>query len=86
VAAGVVQNGKDVHEDAQLKHRNHFWHLDHAENGRSAFSGPPIRLSKTACELKPSPLLGEHNEYVLKEFLGMSEEEIVEAVVEGVLQ
>ena len=86
VAAGVVQNAKDLHEDAQLKHRGHFWHLEHAEAGRIAYSGLPVRLSKTAYELKPSPLLGEHNEYVLKEFLGMSDEEIAEVIIAGVLQ
>ena len=86
VAAGVVQNAKDLHEDAQLKHRGHFWHLDHAECGRVAFSGPPIRFSKTSFELKPSPLLGEHNESFLKEFLGMPDEEIAEAAMAGVLQ
>ena len=86
VAAGVVQNAKDLHEDAQLKHRRHFWHLDHADCGPVAFSGPPMRFSKTACELRPAPLLGQHNEYVLKEFLGLSDNEIAEVVIAGVLQ
>jgi len=31
-------------------------------------------------------LLGEHNEYVLKEILGMSDEEIVELVVAEVIE
>jgi crotonobetainyl-CoA:carnitine CoA-transferase CaiB-like acyl-CoA transferase len=31
-------------------------------------------------------LLGEHNEYVLKEILGMSDEQIVELVVAEVIE
>jgi len=34
----------------------------------------------------PAPLIGEHSEYILKEFLGMSDEEIAELVVGEVLQ
>jgi len=43
-------------------------------------------LSKVPCELRRAPLLGEHNEYALKEILGMSDEEIAELVVEGVIE
>ena len=41
-------------------------------------------LCKTPRELnKPSPCLGEHNEYVFKQFLGMSDEEIAEHIIDG---
>jgi benzylsuccinate CoA-transferase BbsF subunit len=86
VAAGVVQNEKDIHDDPQLKHRQHFWHLMQGGVGPVAFSGPPMRFSKTPCELRPAPCLGEHNEYVLKEILGMSDDEISDVVIAGVLQ
>jgi crotonobetainyl-CoA:carnitine CoA-transferase CaiB-like acyl-CoA transferase len=46
-----------------------------------------FKLSK--CPNSPkfaAPLLGEHNEYVLKEFLGMSDEEIADLMAEGVLE
>jgi len=33
----------------------------------------------------PAPLLGEHNEFVCKQILGMSDEEIAEALVEQAL-
>jgi crotonobetainyl-CoA:carnitine CoA-transferase CaiB-like acyl-CoA transferase len=32
---------------------------------------------------RPSPLLGEHNEYVLREILGYSEEDFNRLVAEG---
>jgi benzylsuccinate CoA-transferase BbsF subunit len=43
-------------------------------------------LSKTPCEIRRAPLLGEHTEYAFKEILGMTDEEIEEYVVEGVIE
>jgi crotonobetainyl-CoA:carnitine CoA-transferase CaiB-like acyl-CoA transferase len=31
----------------------------------------------------PSPCLGEHNEYVFKELLGLTDDEIAEHIIEG---
>jgi len=47
---------------------------------------PSFILSKCPCEVKRSPLLGEHNEYALKELLGMSDEEVAMLIKEGVLE
>ncbi len=46
--------------------------------GPSYYNNYGWRLSKTPAQHKPVPLLGEHNEYVLRDFLGMSDEEIAE--------
>lgn len=87
VGAGVVENGEDLLEhDPQLKHRHFFWELDHAEVGKDYAPGPSFVLSKSTCELRPAPLLGEHNEYALKEMLGMSDDEIAELVIEEVIR
>ena len=81
--AGVVQNARDVLEaDEHLKARGYYQYLDHAETGRSAYDGAPFVLTKTPGSLRsPAPLLGEHNEYVCKEILGLSDDEIAEALV-----
>ncbi|MBI3931108.1 MAG: CoA transferase, partial [Chloroflexi bacterium] len=87
VAAGVVQTGEDLLEhDPQLKHRRFFWELDHPEIGSYHALGPAFKLSKSPCELRPAPLLGEHNEYVLKQILNLSDDEIAELVIEGVVE
>ncbi|MFC1977206.1 CoA transferase, partial [Chloroflexota bacterium] len=87
VAAGVVQTGEDllVH-DPQLKHRHFFWELDHPEIGKYRAHRHAFVLSKSPCEVRRSPLLGEHNEYALKEILGMSDGEIAEMVIEGAVE
>lgn len=83
VPAGVVENARDMLDnDDQLKERGYYVYLDHPETGRSAYDGPPFRLSKTPGVLRtPAPLLGQHNEQVCKEILGMTDEEIAEALI-----
>ena len=87
VAAGVVKTVEDVMEhDPQLAHRHHYWRLDHPEIGEYVAPGPPFKLSKSPAELRSAPLLGEHNEYAMKEILGLSDDEIVELTIEEVLE
>lgn len=85
VAAGVVSTSADLHQDPQLKHRNHFWTMDHRELGPFSYFGQAAVLSETPAQPRmPSPCLGEHNEHVCKEILNMSEAEFDELLVEGV--
>ena len=84
VAAGVVQTPEDLRNDPQLEHREHYWMLDHPTMGHRAYDGPSFRLSETPAELtKAAPLLGEDNEYVYKDIVGMSDDEYVEHLVSG---
>ncbi|MBI4297942.1 MAG: CoA transferase [Chloroflexi bacterium] len=87
VAAGVVATGRDLHEDAQLKHRKHWRVLDHPEMGPTAYNSPPFRLSRTPWQPRlPAPLLWQHTVYVLQEILGLSDEEIASLVESGALE
>jgi benzylsuccinate CoA-transferase BbsF subunit len=76
VAAGVVQDAKDICGDRQLKERECFWRGNHKELGEFSYLGQPSRLSMTPAKLfREAPVLGEHNEYICLEILGMSEAE-----------
>ncbi len=87
VPAGVVQNGKDLLYDPQLKSRNHYWSMHHDELGDYPFMAPSIMLSKTPHEARmPAPCLGQHTQYVCQEFLGMSDEEFVRLLADGVFE
>ncbi|MFH1381616.1 MAG: CoA transferase [Chloroflexota bacterium] len=87
VAAGVLETNQDMMEhDPQLKHRHFFRELDHPETGPYHAPGSAFNLSRATYELKRAPLLGEHNEYVLKELLSMSDSEIAKLSAEGVLE
>lgn len=87
VGAGVVQTAEDILvHDPQLKRLHFFWEVDHPVIGKHYSAASPFILSKSPCELRPAPLLGEHSEYAYKEILGMSDEEIAELVIEGVIE
>ena len=86
VPAGVVYHAADLFDDPQLVHRGHFKRLDHKEMGPYHIATSCFRLS--GCNnspTAPAPLFGEHTEMVLKEFLGMDDDEIAELVIEEVL-
>jgi len=87
VPAGVVQNAEDLFRDPQLKHRRHFAPLDHPEMGRYHISTSVFHLSRCSNgPISPAPLIGEHNEPVLRTILGMHDDEIAALVEEGVLE
>ena len=84
VAAGIVENTKDLNEDTQLKERECFWTGEHPKLGRFSYLGQPSRLSKTPAMLyRNAPCLGEHTEYVCRELLGMSQDEFDACLMEG---
>jgi len=86
VGAGVVANAKDVAEDPQLGHYHFFHELDHPEMGKLSFyHGPIFRLSKAPYEVGRPPLVGEDNDYVYTKLLGISDEEWVQLMAEGVI-
>jgi benzylsuccinate CoA-transferase BbsF subunit len=87
VAAAVVQNAKDLYNDVQLKERECFWVSEHKEIGQISYLGQPSILSKTKSELyKGAPCLGEHTEYICREFLGMSQAEFDLYLVKGIFE
>ncbi len=86
VAAGASLNVKDLVSDPQLKARRFFIDIKHPVLGDMTLPGLPWR---PAGRLKGNygrpPLLGEHNDYVFGELLGLSAEEIAELKDEQVI-
>ncbi len=87
VPAGVVQNAQDLLEkDPHLKERQLLVQLRHPVIGTFGHQAPPFKLSKTPANVKRSPCLGEHSEYVCTKFLGMTDEEFVNLASAGVFE
>ena len=87
VRAGVCQRASDRYErDPQLRSRD-WWHvLDHAEIGPSEYDGVLPKLSESPGSLeRAAPVLGQHTHEVLREVAGMTDEEIAEHEAMGVL-
>ncbi len=77
----------DAFEDPQLRHRGHFVALEHPLMGECFYERNGFRLSQADAGYdRTSPLLGEHNEMVLGELLGMSSAEMERLREEGVLE
>ena len=60
--------------------------MEHPTTGVDWIAGVPWKLSETPAKVHRASLLGEHNDYVLGELLGLSKEEIASLKEEGVLQ
>ena len=86
VAAGVVQNASDLANDPQLRARSLFIELDHPELGKTIADATPIKLSETPARYsRAAPVLGQDNDYVYGNLLGMSEDELAELKKQGVI-
>jgi len=86
VAAGVVQDASDLANDPQLKQRGFFVELDHPELGKTISDATPIRLSDTPAKFnRAAPTPGQDNDYVYKQLLGMSGDEVIQFREQGVI-
>lgn len=86
VTATASLNVKDLVHDPQLKEREFFIETEHPVLGRLVLAGLPWRPEGTRYgNYSKAPLLGEHNDYVLGELLGLSREEIARLEEEKVV-
>ena len=87
VPAGIVQSPEAMHADPQLQHRGHYWRLQHPVMGERTYDGPAFRLSKTPGRLsKAAPCLGEDNDYVWREIVGIEEDEYYNLLADGAFE
>jgi crotonobetainyl-CoA:carnitine CoA-transferase CaiB-like acyl-CoA transferase len=85
IAAGIVQSCLDLHADPVLAGWDFFQWLEHPARPPGPYEGHALRLEATPGQLRwAAPTLGEHTALVLRELLGMSEEEIARLVESGV--
>ena len=86
VAAFPSLSREELAHDPHLIERDIFMEVEHPEAGRQTFLAPPWKLSTTPAEItRHSPLLGEDNEYVFCDLLGMPVEEFATLVGEGII-
>ncbi|MDP6173769.1 MAG: CoA transferase, partial [Rhodospirillales bacterium] len=76
IHAYPVNTIADLFTDPQLAHFGIWQKRVHSVVGEHHYCNPPFTLSATPGDiLGPAPCLGEHNEIVFKEFLGISDED-----------
>ena len=86
VPMGAVNTIDQIVAHPQVAARGALVESTHPVAGTVTMTGPPVRLSDTPGSVRsPAPLLGEHTEQVLRERLGMSENEITRLRNAGVI-
>jgi benzylsuccinate CoA-transferase BbsF subunit len=87
IDAGRVNNFADLHADPQLAHRRHFRSVEHPVIGTHLVEAWGMRFSSAQeVEPRPAPCLGEHNQYVYRDLLGMSDDEYQALEDDGVFE
>ena len=86
VAAVPSLSNQEIYDDPHLNERDFAATLEHSVIGKQSVLNPPWKLSETPAKVSlPGPLLGEHNDYVLGELLGLSADEIAQLKEEKVV-
>ena len=86
VPNGPINDIAQVFEEPQVKARGVKIELDHAAAGKLPLVASPMRFSGTPLEYRLAPpLLGEHTDQVLKDFLKLNETEIAKLRTDGVV-
>jgi len=87
IPAAPINNIEQVVNDPHIAGaREMFVEVDHPKAGKMKITGSHIKLSDTKpCIKAPAPLLGQHNEEVYKDFLGLSADEIAAMKKDGLL-
>ena len=86
VAAEPVLSAKDLLEDPHFKERGAFEEVTHMDAGTHLYAGIPWKLSRTPGAIRrAAPLLGEHNQHILQQLLGMGQRQIDELQQQSVI-
>lgn len=86
VPAYPVMSARGVLNSDHLREREFFPIVRHRISGPSPIPGVTFRFAGDRARVRgPAPLLGEHNEYVYRELLGMSEERFESGLASGLI-
>jgi formyl-CoA transferase len=85
IPAAYMADAADVMQSPQLRSRGFFKTIEHPKAGRHEYAGLPARISGVDPEFRSAPLLGQHTDVILKDWLGISPSEIEELKAAGVI-
>ena len=85
IPAGAVFDTMELHSDTNFEARGIFQTIEHPTRGAFKMAAWPVRMSGSDVPVAPAPLLGEHNESVLGDWLGLSAEEVARLKADGAM-
>ena len=83
VPCGPVLSMKELAEEPSLRETGTVVEVDHPTRGQYLTVGNPIKLSDSPTNVTRSPLLGEHTDEILREILGLGDDQIKSVRSEG---
>jgi crotonobetainyl-CoA:carnitine CoA-transferase CaiB-like acyl-CoA transferase len=86
IPMGAINTIDQVVNHPQVQARGMIVESEHPVAGQVKLVGVPVQLSETPGSVRePAPLLGQHTDEVLHEYLGMTDTEIAALRQEGVI-
>ncbi len=85
IPCGPILSMEEIAADQSLRQAGTIVEVDHPGRGPYLTVGNPVKLSDSPTVVVRSPLLGEHNEEILRDVLGLDEMGIISAFESGAL-
>ena len=85
IPGGAVLDMEDLTADEYLRSRGTMVEIEHPQRGKLVVPGFAPKMSGNDLEYKCSPKLGEHNQKVYGDLLGLSAEEMADLQAKGVI-
>jgi benzylsuccinate CoA-transferase BbsF subunit len=85
IAAAPVMNVADLYNDPHYRARGTFVEVQHPLGFRETIYGAYVKTSRTEAKVSPGPAIGQDNDYVFKELLGLSEERYQELIAQQII-
>jgi formyl-CoA transferase len=85
VPAGAVLDTMELYNDPTFEQRGIFQTIEHPNNGTFRMPAWPVRFEGRPPPVTPSPTLGQHNDQVLGEWLGLDPDAVAGLKSGGVI-
>ena len=85
IPCGPILSMKEIAEDQSLRATGTVVEVDHPTRGKYLSVGNPIKLSDSPSEVARSPLLGEHNNEILRDVLHFDAKRMADVHASGAL-
>jgi formyl-CoA transferase len=85
VPCSAVHDTLELTQDEHLNRREVIVEIDHPTRGTYRMPGWPVRMESSHVPVRAAPLLGQHNQEVLGELLGLGGDDLGRLHAEGVI-
>jgi formyl-CoA transferase len=85
VPCGKILDTVELLADPHLRQRGMIVDLEHPVRGKFSMPGCPVQLEDSPAEIRIAPLLGQHNEEVYGQLLGLGSDQLAQLKEQGVI-